>query len=847
MQNILIRLRGKKNLSSLTLVPMLRPTLFKKFLFPSLLLALVPLFAVSVLLYTGLEHVRDHLAQEVARTADQMASETLQNRARQVAESITSFLRERENDLRFLSRFAYDRRMLLDFYRVHNREIVDIRNGKERRRQIPLYRSIALIDANGQELLVVRDGRTVPAAALKNVAHPEKTEFKSETYFHAIRSMAPGYIHVSKVTGWHISMQEQLAGKQFEGVIRFGTPLFNQDGQFEGALVISLDHRHLMEFSQHIDPGPGYFFAEPSYESTNYAFLFDDEGWIITHPKYWDIRGLDHRGRPVPAYSEHASRADIDSGRIPFNLDHAGFIHPNYPKVAEALRKHHTGTVETTNVGKSRKIMAYAPILYNSGTYSKHGIFGGVTIGLQMDQYYQQSSYGSQLISSQLRAFRYRSIWIMLLTALLAGLAAWRLARGIMKPIQKLNLEAHRLAAGDAALPIIISGSDELAQLTETFNYMAGELEQRKASLIATLDQLQESRQAILDERNFKESILESISSAIITFSPDGLLTSRNSTADRFLGIIWPLGSHYSMVFEGWEPLPTRIATVFAQGTGYGREPLKIEQDGRVRHFDIGIFPIGSGAERRLTVTLREETVREELREETIRLERLASLGKLAAGISHEIRNPLTGISLLLDDLHDRAQLGDKDREMLTKAMAEIERMERLISALLTFAAPPRSRFAPGDPGDAAEDVAMLMQRSCQRQGINLRLERKPLPTCLIDAEKIRQALLNLLKNALEALPTGGLITITVSRDGDDALITFTDSGPGIPANDLPLIFEPFFTRKGAGTGLGLSITRQIIEEHGGSINIDSEPGKGATFLIRLPLSRPNGPVIAKN
>lgn len=365
---------------------------------------------------------------------------------------------------------------------------------------------------------------------------------------------------------------------------------------------------------------------------------------------------------------------------------------------------------------------------------------------------------------------------------------------------------------------------------------MVAELEQRKANLVATLEQLQESRQAILDERNFKESILESISSAITTFAPDGTLTSRNSTVESFLGRSWPLGSHYATVFDGWEALPARIGRAFSEGSGYGREPLKVEQDGRIRHFDVGIFPIGEHAERGLTVTLRDETIREDLREETVRLERLASLGKLAAGISHEIRNPLTGISLLLDDLHDRAQLGDKDREMLTKAMAEIERMERLISALLTFAAPPRSRFAPGNPGEAAEDVVMLMQRACQRQGIALNLERSPLPNCLIDAEKIRQALLNLLKNALEALPLGGMITTTISRDDHDALITVSDSGHGIPPQDLPLIFEPFFTRKGAGTGLGLSITRQIVEEHGGSISVDSEPGHSTTFRIRLPL-----------
>jgi len=819
---------------------MLKPTLFKKFLFPSLVIALGPLLAVSVLLYTGLEQVRDHLAQEVARTADRQASETLQNRARQVAESITNFLRERENDLRFLTRFAFDRRLLLDFYKAHNREIWIVHNGKEQRRQVPLYRSIALIGADGQELLLIRDGRSVAASQLRNVASPEQTEYKNETYFREIQAMKPGEIYVSRVTGFHVTIAEQKAGKQFAGVIRFGTPLFRPDGTFDGALVISLDHRHLMEFSQHIDPGPGYSFAEPSYESANYSFLFDDEGWIITHPKYWDIRGLDRNGILVPPYSEQSSEADIQSGRIPFNLDHAGFIHPNYPKVAGEVRKHRTGSMETTNVGRSRKIMAYSPILYNTGLYRKNGIFGGVTIGLQMDQYYMQSSADSQLITNQLRKFRYRSAWIMALAALLAGLAAWRLARGIIKPIQKLNLEAHRLAAGDTASPIAITGSDELAQLTETFNHMAGELEERRLSLLTTLDQLQESRQEILDERDFKESVLESISSAILTFDTSGGLTSSNGTAVRFLGSSWPVGSHYSTVFSNWDGLPARIARSLTEGTGYGREPLKLHRESGIRHFDLGIFPIGQEGNRGITVTLRDETVREELREETIRLDRLASLGRLAAGISHEIRNPLTGVTLLLDDLHDRAALAKIDREMLGRAMSEIERVERLVASLVSFASPPRAEFRMGLLDETVQDVAMLLTSACQRQKVELKLDCKRLPPFLFDQDKIRQAVLNLLKNAQEALPDGGVITLKLTSESGYAVLRVADSGPGIAEADLPLLFEPFFTRKGAGTGLGLSITRRIAEEHGGSVSAENQPEQGACFTIRLPMTRDN-------
>lgn len=820
---------------------MLRPTLFKKFLFPTLAIALGPLLAISVLLYTGLEQVRDRLAQEVALTADRQASETLQNRARQIAESITYFLRERENDLRFLSRFAFDRRMLLDFYNAHNREIWVVRNGQEERRMLPLYRSISLIGADGRELLLVRDGASVHPSELRDVSKPEQTEFKSETYFEEIRRTRPGDIYVSKVTGRHVTIQEQEAGKEFEGIIRFGIPLLDADGSFEGALVFSLDHRHLMEFSQHIDPGPGYSFAEPSYASANYAFLFDDDGWIITHPKYWDLRGLDKDGKLVPPYTEQSTKEDIRTGRIPFNLDYAGFIHPNYPKVAEAVRKHQVGAMETTNVGGSRKIMAYAPILYSSGSYNKHGIFGGVTIGLQMEQYYQQSNYGSRLITKQLREFRHRSFWIMALTALLAGLAAWRLARGIIKPIQKLNLEAHHLAAGDAASPIKITGSDELAQLTETFNHMASELEERRVNLLKTLDQLQESRQEILDERDFKESVLESISSAILTFDTNGSLTSGNGTAWRFLGKSWPLGSYYGTVFNDWDGLPARIALALSEATGYGREPLKLSRAAGIRHFDLGIFPIGTAGNRGLTITLRDETVREELREETIRLDRLASLGRLAAGISHEIRNPLTGVTLLLDDLHDRAALVKNDREMLGKAMAEIERVERLVASLVSFASPPRIEFRMGRLDETVQDVALLLTSSCKRQKIALTVECARLPSFLFDQDKIRQAVLNLMKNAQEAMPDGGTLRLALTEESGQAVIQVSDSGPGIAEADLPLLFEPFFTRKGAGTGLGLSIVNRIVEEHGGSIAVENLPGQGASFTLRLPMPTEGG------
>jgi signal transduction histidine kinase/HAMP domain-containing protein len=826
-----------------------RLTLFKKILAVTLLLSLLPLLVSTAILFFNLESINLRLSQEIAESSNSQAAESLQMRAKHVAETVGDLLRQCENDLLFLARSRPDQQTLLNFYLTRRGEIWQRRGTLaaplDSNDLIPLYQSIALIDRNGRERLVIRDGKTVAPAELRNVSDPSATEFRSEDYFKRIKSLEPGQIHVTRLTGLHVLRQQQLAGAkepedayeggQYRGVIRFGTPLRDQSGHFDGMVVISLDHRHLMEFTQHIDPGRGFSTIFPSYKSGNYAFMFDDEGWIITHPKYWDIRGVDEQGVLVPPYTENTSRADIDSGRIPYNLDKAGFIHPNYPFVAAEIRKKHTGAVDITNVGGAKKIMAYAPILYNTGDYGRYGIFGGVTIGFQVDQFHDAARKGGLLINRQLGEHRTRSAIIVLATGILAALAAWRLSRGIGKPLQQLTDGARLLAEGTSGNRVPVSSSDEVGELARTFNRMADELELRKTSLLSTLDELRRSRLEILDERNFKESILESISSAIVTFSPDGLLTSINATGRHFLGSRACVDMHYRDVFEGWDGMAERTARVLADGSGYGRQPLQVDRPGGMSHFEIGFFPIGKDAERGLTVTMRNETEKEKLREEMMRLDRLASLGKLSAGIAHEVRNPLTGISLLLDDLHDRAQTGSADQQLIKKAVAEIDRVERLVNALLNYSSPARAEFRVCDLNQVVSDTVLLMRRPAERSGVSIALESGEIAPFRFDPEKVKQALLNIVRNGVEALSSGGAIRIATQTRGETAVITISDNGPGIREEDLPLIFEPFFTRKGAGTGLGLSITQRIVEEHHGRIRVESSPATGTTFTIELP------------
>ncbi len=828
----------------------LRLTIFVKFLLAALGIALVPLLVSSSVLFSELQLVSKQLSQEIGKTAESDAADTLEMRARLIASDVSDFLRGCEQDLMFLSKHTDDPSVLQQIYETRTRPVwkktvTTPVNLEGQRRNLPVYRTLAVINRDGTERFVIHLGKQLPSTHLRNVSRSPQTEFKSETYFQEIRQQKPGSIYVSHLTGFHISKDEQLAGaaepehargKEYTGVIRMGTPLY-KDGQFHGALVLSIDHQHLMEFTQHIIPGSNQETLFPSYRTGNYAFMFDDEGWIITHPKFWDLRGVDKQGQLVPPYTQNSPPDDIQKGRIPFNLNHAGFIHPNYPLVANMVRQGKSGVAELKNVGGSRKMMAYAPIAYTNGAYARHGIFGGITIGYQVNQFQEQSRLGSVMITTQLTNFLTKSAYIIIASSLLAAMAAWLLARGISRPLLKLNDVARQHAQGVTTARVPVYGDDEISELAQSFNHMVEELEQRKERLVSTLEELEASRLLILNERNFKENILESISSAITTFDTEGKLTSFNTTALKFLGATCKIKEHYSTIFRTFSPLMDRITKAYTSNDGaYGREPLRIELDGIIRHFDAGIFPIGDETNLGLTVTLRDETVRENLRDETVRLERLASLGKLAAGISHEIRNPLTGISLLLDDLHDRAPLDDQDRNMLSKALAEIERIERLLSALLTFATPQRSSFSCENVLDPIRDVCLLMQKSSERQGTHLQVDVPHQAIyCALDMDKIRQALLNLIKNALEAVEIGGAVTVTASQSTQEAFITIKDTGPGIDPEDMPLLFEPFFTRKGAGTGLGLSITRQILEEHHGTITVSSSKGVGTVFTITLP------------
>ncbi|MEZ4366671.1 MAG: ATP-binding protein [Kofleriaceae bacterium] len=233
----------------------------------------------------------------------------------------------------------------------------------------------------------------------------------------------------------------------------------------------------------------------------------------------------------------------------------------------------------------------------------------------------------------------------------------------------------------------------------------------------------------------------------------------------------------------------------------------------------------------------------EERQRELVRSERLAAIGKMAAMITHEVRNPLSSIALnteLLGDELDALAASPEARELCRAITREVDRLTGITEDYLALARAPKPRTAPQALGELVTATAEFLREELTARGVALELElAADLPPAPIDAGQLRQCLINLVRNAAEALADrpGGTIRLVTRRLEAGLAIEVIDDGPGIPADLRPRLFDPFFTTKAGGTGLGLAISQQIARDHGGQLQVESDPGAGATFRVIVPLA----------
>lgn len=290
-------------------------------------------------------------------------------------------------------------------------------------------------------------------------------------------------------------------------------------------------------------------------------------------------------------------------------------------------------------------------------------------------------------------------------------------------------------------------------------------------------------------------------------------------------------GIYAPHILMAWRSSPTYTATQYA-------EIVMFFVVGAL----VGILADQERAQRaRLQETLQQlSKVYEELQQsfdQVRRADRLSALGELAAGLAHEIRNPLGSIEGAMRILTRNELAGGTRTEFAELAQKEIDRLKGLVSNFLDFARPHPPRRNPTELSSLLESVRLLADEAGKMAGVEIRVEPgKLLPTVPVDADQIKQVMLNLVLNAIQSMSNGGEIVLLAEQKNDSVEIRVKDQGVGVEPENLERVFDPFFTTRAGGTGLGLSVAYKIVQQHGGHIAATPNPDRGMTFAIMLPL-----------
>jgi signal transduction histidine kinase len=225
---------------------------------------------------------------------------------------------------------------------------------------------------------------------------------------------------------------------------------------------------------------------------------------------------------------------------------------------------------------------------------------------------------------------------------------------------------------------------------------------------------------------------------------------------------------------------------------------------------------------------------------EMARSEHLVTLGELASGLAHEIRNPLAGIAGVVDIMSKEVPASSPSRAVIGEVHREILRIQAILNGLLSYARPRPPNFLAADLNATVEDAVEISRQEVGSKPIEVKFETvSSLPLVEHDPAQIQQVILNLIVNGIQAIPESGEVRVSVMCDHDFVIVQVTDTGKGISAQMLPNIFKPFFTTRKDGTGLGLSLANGIVQSHGGRIEVTSTPGIGTQFKVSLPVQRP--------
>ncbi len=364
-------------------------------------------------------------------------------------------------------------------------------------------------------------------------------------------------------------------------------------------------------------------------------------------------------------------------------------------------------------------------------------------------------------------------------------------------------------------------------------SYLAHSVQQAEAGL---------ERERLAKERLLALSadIVHSVDSGVIATDPSGIVILANPAAHRITAD--PAGLEGRPIQQALPVQGVDWGEILRSAERSAAKPRRLEGSlvGQDRPLGLTVTPL-AGADGSLVgivVHFRDLTqVREEERQEHLR-QRMAAVGEMAAGIAHEIRNPLASISGSAQVLARLPALKESERRLLRIIVEESRRLSGIIESFLGYARPPAAQRGPCDVARTLEEVLALFSHSSEvseQHVVETRIRPSPRPISA-DEGQLRQAFFNLARNAVQAMPAGGRMTVEASPEGDRYVVRWHDEGIGMNAAQIREIFQPFRAFRTGGTGLGLAVVYSIVSEHGGDIRVDSVPGKGTTFTLAFPM-----------
>lgn len=454
-------------------------------------------------------------------------------------------------------------------------------------------------------------------------------------------------------------------------------------------------------------------------------------------------------------------------------------------------------------------------------------LWGAVRMGLDLESIYRQIE--------QTRLF----IYILGLAGVLLG---WFLAavftRRITVPLNRLVEATLEVSEGKYDVDLDVKTGDEIQDLADNFRWMTTRIRENRDALEANLKEIGELK-------HFSDLVILSMTNGLMTLDEKGKIVTFNRKAEELLKIPsdLTLGNSPEVVWGN----ESEIGRLAREGLSIGEVLSGIEihflTAGEENIFEFTISPVveADGASKGLLMLFEDLTEKKTLEEKVRRADRLAAMGTLAAGLAHEIKNPLTAVRAFVQMFPDKFQKQDFRDKFNRIVPRELDRVNELLEDLLNLVRKPRLKIQPVDTYEVIDHVLESLEPEIEKRAVKVICRgRDGMYKILADDSYLIRAIHNIVLNAVQAMPAGGDLTIearSLSREGRKKVVEIMvkDTGPGIPEDQLADIFNPFFTSKEKGTGLGLAVTNKIIEDQGGDVRVNSERARGTVFTISLP------------